>query len=879
MIIADCPSEMENKRNIVFGGKSSNNLRKALESRDIDLDEIYFTYAVKCPVPEDKEPSPAHLKVCIDYLLAEIDVVNPEIIVPMGNIAMKAVLGKVGLMKNRGKAVVVDNRIILPTYHPRATLRKPAYKDFLLKDLDTLADLYKNGMNQTSTVLYKVLDNWQDCISELDKLEDGCLNDPEKDWLVFDIETTGKNPFTAKSKIVCISLTNEERNGITIPLYHKESPLWGDERGVVVKRLKKLLENPDVKKAAHNGKFDIKWLKVFLGITVKRFVFDTMFAHYIAVSEELGTQGLKGLAWEYTDMGGYDNELDEFRAKLPEDIRYNYDNIPWDILSKYAAADVDCTLRLLHIFLPMIEENEKWKILMEQILMPACWSITNMEISGMYMDDKLAEWYKTEYDTELNRIKDRLESYPEVIEIEREKLEMYAQRQAILKSVPAKDRTEEQKQFVKNTQKYKDYKFNWSSVQQLQDLLFNRLKLVTTIKTDTGAFSTGAEALEEMSTQHEIPNLMFEYRKISTLNNMFIQKLPDLRDETGHIHPSFNPTGTVTGRMSSEDPNAQQFPRKSEDPTLFQYHHEPKKLFISRFGDNGCILQFDYSQLELRVAGMISGDQNLLKIYLSGQDLHKATASMVWGVPIDEVGKEMRTNAKAVNFGIVYGKSGITFAKDLYSDMPWEQAKKAGFKLVDDYLKTFPELAKWIEDAKKFAKKHGYAETMFGRRRRLPDLKSKDTFIQSEAERQSVNAPIQGTGSDLTMKSIVLIDEFLQKYHMKSKMICTVHDSIVFDVYLPELPELFEFIKHTMEHVHELYFDTDVPLVAEAELGDSYGNSFDIDTHMDINNPKLFKEWLNSVKQKKHDGEIEFLRNKKKFTEAQIERYLAKYSS
>lgn len=869
MVVADCPSEMENKRNKVFGSRSSMNLKASLEKRGIPLDDVYWTYAVKCWVPNDKEPSQKQLTACLDYLMAEIDVVNPSIIVPLGNIAMKAVLGKVGITKRRGKAVEVNNRVILPTYHPKATLRKPLYKKYLFKDLDNLADIYKNGVT-TQEVNYRVLNDYEEILDELERLN------TEAEWLVFDIETSGLNPFLDDSKVVCISLSDRERYGAVIPLYHRQSPLWGDERGIVVKKLRELLENPKIKKVAHNGKFDMYYLKNWLNIEVSNFCFDTLLAHYIAVSEEQGYQGLKGLAWEYTDMGGYDNDLDEYKDTLPEGDRNNYDNIPWDILSQYAGADADCTFRLLTIFKPLIDENPKWVRLMNEILIPASYELGNMESSGMYYDVELSEQYKIAYQCEIKRLQDKLESYPEVLEIEREKQELYAKRQALLKSVPNKERTPEQKEFVKSTAKYKDYKFNWNSVVQLQELLFDRLQLETTYKTEKGKPSTSEDALIEMSSQHELPLVMLDYRKVNTLNNMFIQKLPELVDDKHMVHPSFNLSGTVTGRLASENPNAQQFPRKSENPLSFQYHHEIKRLFKSRFGAEGAILQFDYSQLELRVAGMFSKDKKLTEVFTSGQDLHKATASMVWKIPVEEVTTELRTNAKAVNFGIIYGKSGITFAKDLYGDLPWKEAKEKGFALVDDYLNTFSGLHQWMKDTLKFAKKNGYVETLFGRQRRLPDLRSKDDFLRSEAERQAINAPIQGTGSDMTLLSIVKIQQWLKANNMKTKMICTVHDSIVFDVYIYELPEVFNFIKNTMEHVHEDYVDTPIPIVSEAELGNTYGDIYEIDDASDINSPEVFQVWLKEQQENKLQWELDYLKDKE-YTEKQIQEYLKLY--
>lgn len=870
MFIQDVPTINECEHKKQFFGKSCTNLRKDMEERGIELSDIYWTSVVKCPLPDDSGDLTAKMaSECIETLYAEIEVIDPDIIVPTGNQSLRAVYGKVGITKMRGNAMEVEvegkKRIVLPMIHPRHALKKPVYKDAIQKDLDTLMELYTSGMNTVEGVHYTKLETMDAALAEIDRLNN------EAEWLSFDLETTGKSAFADGAKIVCISLTDKPRTGSVIPLYHHESPLVGAERGCVVKALRGLLENPSIKKCAHNGKFDIEWLYYWLNIDVKNFCFDTMLAHYLAVSEEQGTQGLKGLAWEFTDMGGYDNALDEFRSTLPEEIRYNYDNIPWSILSDYAVADVDCCLRLKDIFLPLIEENEKWVTLMNDFLMPGSYAIRDVEGAGMLMDENTIKKYSKTYSDELKRIKDRLTSYPEVLEIERDRMEKWQEREAI-KKIPKKDRTkEEQRKFTEyGKSMYKDPTFNWNSTPQLRELLFDKLHLHTDEKTDKGEMSTNETALIEMSTQHEIPLLMMELRKIDTLNNMFIKKLPDMRDSNGLVHPSFNLSGTVTGRMSSENPNAQQFPRKAEVPTLFQYQNEPKSLFTTRFGDQGCIINADYSQLELRVAGMISGDETLLEIYHSGQDLHKKTASIVWNKPIEEVTKDDRTNAKAVNFGIVYGKSGITFAKDLYYDesgknpnktSDWDKAKEMGLQLVDDYLGTFKQLDKWLKNTKKFAYKYGYVETMFGRRRRLPDLHSTIPTLKNNAERQAINAPIQGTGADMTLRSIILIQKYIQEHRLRSRMICTVHDSIVFDVYIPELADLAYNVKYIMEHVHEPYIDTEVPIVSEFEVGDNYGSVFEasMEEIEKITDVSVYKDWIHEQKLNKYRKEIVML--------------------
>ena len=863
MFIQDCPDDADIESGKQLSGHDCDVMLKSAMKRGIT--DVYLTSICKYGCKDNKASS-KEAEDCKFILDAEVSAVDPDILVPLGNQALRYCIGHVGLTKSRGNAseeeVVGRTRIVLPMMNPKSVGTKPIYKDYILCDLDRLSELYKNGMTKVSGVGYRSLDTVSEVARELSRMAD------ESRIISFDIETTGLDPFSDDSRVICISLTDRTHYGVVIPLGHPESPFSGDDLDIVSSLVRELLES-DIPKVAHNGKFDIKWLLHRMRINVRNFSFDTMLAHYLCVSEERGTQGLKSQAWEYTDMGGYDNELDEVRSQLPEAQRYNYGNIPWSVLSKYAAGDVDVCLRLYEIYKPMINKNQQWSTIMSDILMPGSYALRDVETNGMHFEQGVSEAYQRSYSAEIARIQDRLDSFPEVIAIQRDKQALWEERQQI-GLIPRKERTEEEQQKFVAYKKYQNFKFNWSSASQLRELLYDRLGLVTDVRTSKGDMSTNEEAMNDLAKQHEIPSLLLELRKVNTLNNMFIQKLPHMVDSNSIVHPTFNMTGTVTGRMASENPNAQQFPRKAENPLSFQYTNEPKALFGSRFGSDGCILNADYSALEMRIAGIISNDQTLLKALLSGADLHKSTASLVWGVPVDEVPKDMRTRAKAVNFGIIYGKSGITFARDLYYDPSgtdpkktddWDAAREEGLKLVDDYLDTFSGLKRWLSATKRFAHKHGYVETMFGRRRRLPDLGSKVSSLRSNAERQAINAPIQGTGSDFTLLSVIQINNWLNKSGKRSRMICTVHDSIVFDVSIPELPDVATYVKHTMEHVHEKYIDTPFPIRSDLELGPSYGATFDVELEdvQKLGSTDRFNSWVHENKLAKFRKEIHTL--------------------
>ena len=554
MFIQDFPDEVDDKANKPFFGKSCNALRNSMENRNIPVSDAYFTSLVRCTC-EDKDVPSTIVSVCQHYLEEEIKMVDPDIIIPTGNKSLKFCVGRVGLTKVRGNAQEVEllgrKRIILPMNHPRMVETKPMYKDQILKDLDTLKDLYTNGMRAVTGVTYRYLETVEEVEEEITRMKSTAQR------VVFDIETTGKNPYTDYSKVVCISLTDKSHYGVVIPLYKSDSPFTAQQADYIVELLKGLLEDPSLPKSAHNGKFDIEWLKQCLDIEVANFDFDTMIGHYIAISEERGSQGLKSQAWEFTDMGGYDNELDEYIKTLSDgegiNSRYNYDRVPWDILKTYAAADADCCYRLVEIYKPLIDGNDMWKTLMSDIMMPGSYALRDIEMNGIKIDMELSNKYQQSYNAEIKRITDRLYQFPEVLEVEREKQELYKQRETLMK-IPVKDRTAEEKKKIESYKKYKDYSFNWGSTAQLRELLYNKLGLVTSVTTDKGELSTNETAMEELKTQHEIPKLLLELRKITTLNNMFIKKLPDMRDKDDLVHPSFNLCATVTGRLASDTP-------------------------------------------------------------------------------------------------------------------------------------------------------------------------------------------------------------------------------------------------------------------------------------------------------------------------------------
>lgn len=844
MFVSDTPTEFENKKNKWMIGKAGTLFRSVLEQVGIDIDDCYFTGVTKCPTPADdkgeqRQPLRTEVDNCMQYLEAEIEVINPEIIVPLGNVALKKLLGVTGITKYRGKAVEKEGRILFPILHPQMVFKQPKHATQFAKDVDNLALLLQKGKEflARTDVDYQYLE-------DVDLVEAECARLEESEWVVFDLETTSLNPFLPNQKIVCISLTDRDHYGVTIPLEHREFTWPGMALDRVKAAIKKLLESRKSKKVAHNGKFDMKWLLAKYGIDVANFVFDPLLAHYVAVSEEQGGHGLKALAWEHTDMGGYDNELDEYKKTLPEAIRNNYDNIPWEILRVYAAADVDCTMRLIPIFLPLIDSNPKWRAAYDELFMKGSYALRDIECNGIKLsEERLAEFMKV-FPERISQIEDKLRQYPEVVQIEREKHKMFELRQLEMKK-PKEERDPE----IVKWNKYKNFKFNFGSVAQLRELLFDRLGLQTPFKTDTGDFSTGKETLEYLEDKHPIAGLLSEWRKLEKLYGTYVVPAAEWIGEDGLVHPTFNLAGTVTTRLSSEAPNAQNFPRKSNNPFEFQYTYGVKKLFVSRFGEDGIILQFDYSQLELRVAAIFSKDKNLIAAYRAGKDIHRYVASKVHQIPEEEVTDDQRTAAKAVGFGLLYGKGARSLAEDMKCSL--EEAED----FIAKYFEEFSGVKEWIDGVHKMVREKKRVETLTGLWRRLPGIDSNDRGVVGDAKRQSVNSPVQGTGANMTMSSITRINDKFKALGLKSCIAITVHDSIVADVYVPEFEEVYNIMKYEMEN---LPWDwVTVPIVAEAEIGRDYGTLVGLDSLEDLEGYADVFDYIDKTVEAKHKKLVE----------------------
>ena len=438
-------------------------------------------------------------------------------------------------------------------------------------------------------------------------------------------------------------------------------------------------------------------------------------------------------------------------------------DVPIDLQTEYAVEDADITLQLKEHFQSELGEANTQK-LFDEIEIPLLRVLASMELEGINLNKSYLKELSVILDKDIKRLEqDIYETAGET--------------------------------------------FNIASPKQLGEILFDKMKLVDKPKkTKTGQYSTAEDVLSYLAKDHEIIRHILEYRGLAKLKSTYVDALPEqVEPSTGRVHTDYMQTVAATGRLSSNNPNLQNIPIRTERG------REVRKAFIPR-DENYILLAADYSQIELRIIAALSQEDNMIKAFQDGEDIHASTAARVFNVPLSEVTREQRSNAKTVNFGIIYGVSAFGLSNQ--TDLNRNEAKE----LIDTYYKTYPKLRQYMSDQVNFARDHGYVQTVLGRRRYLKDINSRNAVVRGAAERNAVNAPIQGSAADIIKIAMIGIYQKFQQEQFKSKMLLQVHDELVFDVYKPELEVIQEIIKAEMEDAYKLA----VPLEVEIGLGSNW---------------------------------------------------------
>ena len=568
-----------------------------------------------------------------------------------------------------------------------------------------------------------------------------------------DTETDNLDYMAANLVGISFALENGEAAYLPLQLDYLGAPKTL-EKTTALTLLKPVLENPTIQKVGQNFKYD---LTIFArnGIDVQGVAFDTMLESYVLNST--GRHNMDDLAKRY--LGHQTISFEEIAGKGKNQLTFN--QIQLEQAAEYAAEDADVTMKLQQVLWEKLSKEPTLEKLFKEMELPLLGVLSRMERRGVLIDSDALFLQSNEIANRLSELEEQ--AY-------------------VLAGQP----------------------FNLASTKQLQEILFDKLGLPIIQKTPKGAPSTNEEVLEELAFSHELPKVLVEHRGLSKLKSTYTDKLPQMvNPQTGRVHTSYHQAVTATGRLSSSDPNLQNIPIRNEEGRRI------RQAFIAREGFT--VVAADYSQIELRIMAHLSQDQGLINAFTQGKDIHRSTAAEIFGVALDEVTSEQRRNAKAINFGLIYGMSAFGLSRQLGIGRADAQS------YMDLYFKRYPGVQTFMHDIREKAKAQGYVETLFGRRLYLPDINSSNGMRRKAAERVAINAPMQGTAADIIKRAMIQLDQTLQN-DPDIAMIMQVHDELVFEVRSEKVAFYSELIKTQMESAADLV----VPLIVEVGQGTNW---------------------------------------------------------
>lgn len=757
MVVGEAPGFREDEIHKPFAGRSGQYLGEILKSvGGIDRADIFITNAAKCRPPENRTPKKVEFKACRHYLDDEVRTVQPKFILTLGNGGLSLVK-KSGITKHRGSVIKYGEALVFPTFHPAAILRNPKYEQIFKADIAQFGRLVRGEQALTRPPRTVLVRS----TGSLKQLIDHILAAPA---IAYDIETSRSTEWDDHAVIACIGVAVAPDLAFVVPLWHPQSPWKRPDAvlGVVARAL--MFTNG--KRIAQNAKFDDRWIQHY-GFPVFA-DFDTMIAAHML--DENQFKGLGPLAsihlgvepWKNLDLGEPGTAM---TTPLPKLARYN-------------AKDAAYTLRLYSLFRTELTKpgNERTLRLFVKLLMPASKAITTVERNGLWVDQK--------------RLKERL------IQVNR-KLD----------------------QINRKLAKAIGHTINWNSTQQLAGVLFGELGLPVLETTKGGAPSTKESVLLALRPKHKVARLLMDWRQWSKWKSTYLERWAQVVDPSSRMHPNYKITGTVTGRLSSgKDPETSQ--KKERGLNVQQVPRDPFIRSVIGAPPGWRFVEADFSQIELRIAAFISRDSAMQRLFLLGEDIHLQTAVQMTGKRSQDVTKEERKKAKAVNFGFLYGmgaKKFVIYARDHYDvEVSLEEAEAFRARFFDAYKALHP----WHARQRRLANLYHRVQSPIGRVRHLPDILSPDKEVRGEAERQAINSPVQSLASDMMLLSLVLLDEQLPPHEVR--IVGSVHDSLLFEIRKDKVEKWVSVIRETMEHLpleEKFGLKFTVPIKADITIG------------------------------------------------------------
>lgn len=831
LIVGEAPGESEDNKGRPFIGKSGQLLRETLDAIGVESQDVRFTNVVRCRPPDNKI-SKKFIDNCKHYVDDEIKFYDPQIVLLMGNSPLSAVLGETGgISQWNGVSVERDGTTYAPLFHPAYVLRN-------MNMFEEWAKSMSDAITSAGEVKHKSDYRYPKTVKDVKAMERALF---ESEWISYDVETASLDPFADHNILVSVSFSNGEASW-SLPLEHPDAPWSEDELYTVAEIICKILCDHNGKVIGHNIKFDQQHTRQIIDCQFDAGG-DSMLLSYIQDSRR-GIHGLKRLAGLYLGMFDYDRKLNEYIKEHKEAnprIGGSYAAIPLDVLLPYGAMDADATYRLYWKLWGELPEEQHS---LARLLVMASNTLARMEYNGAAIDTFIADRYVQIYQMEQQRL------YNMICE-DRHVKKMVTQKQ------------QEHDDSIAGTKRRRQiYQFNPNSINQLQELYFQRYKIPPVEMTDSGNPSTKATVIKIHAEKYPIIDLVRHYKLMTKMLGTYLRPALDGKwaSGDGRVRSSYNIHGTRTGRLSSSDPNLQNIPTPEKEPgtlleilpikNVFTHSHwsvKPSTTFPARpqiingrnLYSDGVLMSVDYSGMELRVFASLANCLPMIEIHKSGADFHSMVAIMamtgrdVSTITKDEANKfksehkDVRYRYKWTNWTLLYGGDENTLIH-MYG-MTRQEAEDT----VNQYYGRFPEVLEYRKWAKEFAEDNGYIVSPFGRREHLPYIR--DRFNVSErnkAIRSAVNMPVQSAASDTLVCALTIIDKYLNEGKWRTKLVNTVHDSIVLDVPYDEVQDIAHLCTDVMESI-VLYSKTHLPFInfewlicplkADVDVGTHYG--------------------------------------------------------
>lgn len=768
LFLGQGPGVNEIQQGLPFVGKAGQLLKGIIDKYKIDRENTAFANTVRCRARDsitgkDREPTDKEISCCIKYLREELKESEFNgLIVLLGATALKAMLRKKGVTKARGYGFFEKGQKYLVTWHPAAPLHRQDGSSGSKKELDGDIRKVKIWMDDKFKLKYTMVDDLTKLCNFLLWVDEEIRQNGTLE-LSFDTETMGFNMFDPAIKILGLSFANDDEAWF-IPLEHPESSFKGGTKKIM-DYLSPLFTNKNIRLVIQHAKFDLKFILKKYGIIARNLYFDTKVAHFLIVGKFI-THKLTGMAWKYTDLGGYDIDASNLIETPLEEVAY------------YCCMDSYVTFKLRKVFEPMMNKmNEKMMTLLTDIISPSIMAVTEIEVDGLKIDQKNLEEFYSDYSKRLTELESRMHGYSEIVKIEKETKELV----------------------------------NFNSPTQLREV-FTAMKLSPTKRTKKkGEVSTDVDALQELQGQHPFIDDFMKYRKDVKVFGTYLAPYKE-RQVKGTIHGDYSFITTATGRLACEKPNLQNIP------------HSIRSLFRAK---NDYFIEVDYGQLELRILAGYSFDKTLVAAYLAGEDIHEQTRQALFGdgSKDEKTAHTQRVVAKTLNFGVVYGITPIGVSKSLTKELERKVDQREAAGYINLFLNKYPAVRKYIKLVKEVVRRDGYLDTYFGRRREFDIYPGIYANQLEKIYRDAVNFPIQSTASDLVLVATGKIWHKMRDMNMKSKMVAHVHDSILFDLVDNELDIFLKMVKPTMEDIS--YEWLNVPLVIDLKMGYNWGEGLE----------------------------------------------------